>query len=117
MAVILECLDKKLEALEEACDGERSSSSSQAPSSGFRSGNQRLQTAGQKRQLHRDDQSDSGNDENGGGRPDRTKKRVKIITEDNLPRFACPFYKYDPGRFKNHRTCCGPGWTQVHRVK
>ncbi|GKU00868.1 unnamed protein product [Fusarium langsethiae] len=33
------------------------------------------------------------------------------------PRFACPFYKHDPAKFATSRSCVGPGWKQVHRVK
>ncbi|KAI3393401.1 hypothetical protein diail_4296 [Diaporthe ilicicola] len=32
-------------------------------------------------------------------------------------RFACPYYKSNPGKFRQKRTCCGPGWPTVHRVK
>ncbi|KAK0705615.1 hypothetical protein B0H67DRAFT_498224 [Lasiosphaeris hirsuta] len=32
-------------------------------------------------------------------------------------KFACPFSKHDPARYKNVKTCCGPGWSDVHRVK
>jgi serine/threonine protein kinase len=36
-------------------------------------------------------------------------------------RFSCPFHKYDPQTFGIHdprwRTCVGPGWTTMHRVK
>ncbi|CAM1504800.1 Fc.00g023910.m01.CDS01 [Cosmosporella sp. VM-42] len=115
MAVILECLDKKLEALEEACDG--GCSPSHASSSGFRTGNQKSQLAGQKRQLHRDDQDDNDNDDDSGGRENRNNKRAKIVSEENRLKYACPYYKFDPERFKSHRTCCGPGWSEVHRVK
>lgn len=31
--------------------------------------------------------------------------------------FACPFYKHNPERYETSRTCCGPGWATVHRVK
>ncbi|KAH7469692.1 hypothetical protein FOMA001_g13974 [Fusarium oxysporum f. sp. matthiolae] len=34
------------------------------------------------------------------------------------PRFACPFYKHNPERYEDiRRSCCGPGWTSVNRVK
>lgn len=116
MAVILECLDKKLEALEEACDaGDYVFPPSHASSGGSRSGKSVSKAAGQKRQLHRDDQED-GSKGGDSGDPDRNNKRAKM-DEDNLPKYACPYYKYDPERFKNHRTCCGPGWGEVHRVK
>lgn len=32
-------------------------------------------------------------------------------------RFACPYYKNNPAKFRQKRTCCGPGWPTVHRVK
>lgn len=45
----------------------------------------------------------------------------KPSTATSAPRFACPFHKYDPQTFGIHdprwRTCVGPGWTTIHRVK
>jgi hypothetical protein len=32
-------------------------------------------------------------------------------------KFACPFCKHDPGKYRSVKTCCGPGWDDVHRVK
>jgi ankyrin repeat protein len=33
-------------------------------------------------------------------------------------RLACPYFKYDPGRYSAHKTCRGPeGWPDVHRLK
>ncbi|KAK3387310.1 hypothetical protein B0H63DRAFT_155605 [Podospora didyma] len=32
-------------------------------------------------------------------------------------RFACPFCKHNPTEYKDVKTCCGPGWIDVHRVK
>jgi hypothetical protein len=48
------------------------------------------------------------------------RRRVSITTtedSENGPRFACPFYKHDPNRYRNRRTCPGPGWPTVHRMK
>ncbi|KAF4501695.1 hypothetical protein FAGAP_2101 [Fusarium agapanthi] len=56
---------------------------------------------------------DSSTDEADGMSVD--KKRPK--TASAAPRFACPFYKHDPERYANSRSCCGPGWETVHRVK
>ncbi|KAJ9156221.1 Protein kinase [Pleurostoma richardsiae] len=42
------------------------------------------------------------------------------VTEDlsqGERRFACPFYKNNPCKFRKWRTCGGPGWPTVHRVK
>lgn len=32
-------------------------------------------------------------------------------------KFACPFSRHDPAKYKSVKTCCGPGWETVHRVK
>ncbi|KAJ4289659.1 hypothetical protein N0V90_010988 [Kalmusia sp. IMI 367209] len=49
------------------------------------------------------------------------RRRISITTttEDSEtgPRFACPFFKHDPNRYRNRRTCPGPGWPTVHRMK
>lgn len=48
------------------------------------------------------------------------RRRVSVTTtedSENGPRFACPFYKHDPNRYRNRRTCPGPGWPTVHRMK
>jgi hypothetical protein len=58
-----------------------------------------------------DDQGDDG--------PNK-RRRVSITTTEDSeigPRFACPFYKHDPNRYRNRRTCPGPGWPTVHRMK
>ncbi|KAK3683381.1 hypothetical protein B0T22DRAFT_411359 [Podospora appendiculata] len=62
----------------------------------------------------------------GGGDARKTKKRAKREqsaaprgngTGTGSRKFACPFSKHDPERYKSVKTCCGPGWTDVHRVK
>ncbi|KAI1374864.1 hypothetical protein F4677DRAFT_447131 [Hypoxylon crocopeplum] len=69
-----------------------------------------------KRRLGGDDQDDSsaggdGGDSNRGG-----SKRAKKDTEPER-KFACPFYKHDPKAHSKHRSCTGPGWTSLHRLK
>jgi hypothetical protein len=32
-------------------------------------------------------------------------------------RFACPFFKHNPEANRKWRSCAGPGWASVHRVK
>lgn len=32
-------------------------------------------------------------------------------------RFACPYFKYNPTKYKQWPICPGPGWPDVHRVK
>lgn len=48
------------------------------------------------------------------------RRRVSVTTNEDSetgPRFACPFFKHDPGRYRSRRTCPGPGWPTVHRMK
>jgi len=54
-------------------------------------------------------ESDSGSDAAGAENP-------KQDAELN-PRFACPFFKRNPQKYMSNRTCTGPGWTSVRRVK
>ncbi|KAF4958437.1 hypothetical protein FGADI_2359 [Fusarium gaditjirri] len=75
-------------------------------------------SAGKKRSTdsagHPNDDDDlNDSDEDGDKLQPPNKRRVK---ESDL-KFACPFYKYDPERFKNTRSCMGPGWVNVQRVK
>lgn len=48
-----------------------------------------------------------------------TKKRARREPRAATtgPHFACPFYSHDPAKYKAVKTCCGPGWTNVHRLK
>ncbi|KPM40616.1 hypothetical protein AK830_g5932 [Neonectria ditissima] len=117
MAAIVECIEKKLETLEDGGDG--GNPRSPPSSSGFRSGKRTSQAAGQKRQHRRDDGGDDENDgdDDDGSRKNKNTKKAKTMNDDTRLRFACPYYKRDPQRFKDHRTCLGPGWTDVHRVK
>ena len=72
---------------------------------------------GQKRRLDStrwedDDYDDSGKD------GDKSKARKRPRREDSeVKRFACPFYKHNPQEYRSSRTCMGPGWANVHRVK
>lgn len=38
-------------------------------------------------------------------------------SSSSAARFACPYYKRNPRKYKSWRICCGPGWATVHRVK
>jgi len=73
-----------------------------------------------KRQAKRArEDTDSGTEDNHHavverGNPKAAQKRTK---REPTRRFACPFAKHNPAEFKNVKTCCGPGWNDVHRVK
>lgn len=125
MALALECMERHLEPFEEPCDGVGCAShtqTSQQSSRGFKTSTASLQSKsqsiGEKRQLQRDDHENSGSDNDDDNNRRRHTKRAKTSKTDQvIPKYACPYYKYNPGRFRNERTCCGPGWEDIHRVK
>jgi hypothetical protein len=51
--------------------------------------------------------------------PSKRRRGSTTTTDESETgaRFACPFYKHDPERYRNRRTCPGPGWPTVHRMK
>ncbi|KAG4258035.1 hypothetical protein FPRO03_02990 [Fusarium proliferatum] len=55
---------------------------------------------------------DEGEDEN---REDQGISGMSIQHEN--PKYACPYFKYNPSKYQDWRTCPGPGWNDVHRVK
>ncbi|KAJ4130997.1 hypothetical protein NW768_006537 [Fusarium equiseti] len=117
MAVITECVEQRLEALEEGCD---QSSESQSSSRAAQAGKTIPRSAGQKRSKGQSSRDESENDEEegeGGFRRNRDSKRTKTTKDDTRPRFACPYHQYNPTKFRGERTCCGPGWTDISRVK
>jgi hypothetical protein len=72
------------------------------------------------RKRSRDNETMHTNDSN---QPD-SSKRQKLAEVPSFPeqnsrrRFACPFYKHDPDEsIVLYRSCRGPGWPTVHRVK
>lgn len=44
-------------------------------------------------------------------------KRSKVSQNSSNLRFACPFYKRNPDRYRTKRTCTGPGWYTIPRLK
>ncbi|KAH7151376.1 hypothetical protein DER46DRAFT_638943 [Fusarium sp. MPI-SDFR-AT-0072] len=63
----------------------------------------------------RTDPSD-GDDEDG-EEGVREAKLAQRRHADEPPRFACPYFKRDPGKYCREATCVGPGWVEIHRVK
>lgn len=96
-------------------------SSTCSPSQG--SAGQNTETPGQysshgrsnkKRSSHKE--SDASGDSEDDGDKGLGSKRVK--TEENMgKRLACPFFKRNPQRYLEERSCVGPGWRTVHRLK
>ncbi|KAF2436110.1 hypothetical protein EJ08DRAFT_226401 [Tothia fuscella] len=66
------------------------------------------------------DQFDGEDSEEKGdnGNPKRPKLLPKSLEgRMSAGRFACPFFKNCPERYQSWRSCSGPGWATVHRVK
>lgn len=71
--------------------------------------------AGETGVVKDDAESSGGGGGGGGGKTKRVKRESKQV--ENGRKFACPFSKHDPAKYRNVKTCCGPGWNDVHRVK
>jgi hypothetical protein len=59
----------------------------------------------------------------GDGRRKKAKKAKRGPPDDASPRdagakkFACPYFKRNPKKYRKWTSCPGPGWDEVHRVK
>lgn len=77
---------------------------------------------GKKRALDRDSQPPD-EDEND-GRKKRSGAEPDPLVDGDGRLYACPFFKYDPRKYnsnssagKKYRTCTGPGWENIARLK
>lgn len=66
--------------------------------------------------------SSQNNNDGEGDNEDEESRRTSDPTNSTSDgsakrRFACPFYKRDPRRHQGRRSCSGPGWTSLHRMK
>ncbi|KAI8259103.1 hypothetical protein K4K56_006823 [Colletotrichum sp. SAR 10_98] len=118
MAKLGDFLDDAICTLEEANDYEGQGHND--PNSTRARGVKRSASAGKlnpgaKRQHREGGEEPNESDDEDNDEHNRVqKKRTK--TGDGR-KFACPFYKFDSERWKNERTCCGPGWYEIHRLK
>ncbi|KAF5547850.1 Nicotinate-nucleotide diphosphorylase [Fusarium napiforme] len=69
-----------------------------------------------KRKAAEEDDQGTDNEDEGGKGQDPWSSGV-AIKEHEDPKYACPYFKYNPAKYKDWRTCPGPGWNDVHRVK
>jgi hypothetical protein len=60
------------------------------------------------------DHSDEEDDQ-----PPKRPKKEKVLAEPkNLKqKFACPYFQRDPEKYLTRRSCVGPGWDEMRRVK
>jgi len=67
-------------------------------------------------QKNNDKRQQDGND----GDPNKRRKvnsNDKSADANKVKRFACPYFKNNPKLYGDKRSCVGPGWLEVHRVK
>jgi hypothetical protein len=65
-------------------------------------------------QIKKNISNDDGNNESDDETPAHGKDQSSQVRAKG--RLSCPFYKHNPRRH-NGRSCIGPGWWEVHRVK
>lgn len=99
------------------CTGSQQSRNYGSSGNASRAGQSRAHGAGKRKSRGEESFPPDDPDEDGSNK--RRRVSTTTITEDseNGPRFACPFYKHDPNCYRNRRTCPGPGWPTVHRMK
>jgi tetratricopeptide (TPR) repeat protein len=54
------------------------------------------------------------NDDPGNSQPGDASGKGKAVEK---PKYACPYFKHNPTKYKEWRSCPGPGWLTVHRLK
>jgi len=115
MAEFKALLDHSLGVRSRTTSTGSSNSSSPPRSSAEQPSQQGVRGGGKRKERDEDDSRSSRGD----GDDDRYKKvQVEGPPNDLSPRkFACPYYRRNSQKHKKHRSCAGPGWISVHRVK
>jgi hypothetical protein len=94
-----------------------SSSSGGGPSEVRGNGGGRKRILGDDQPFERS--SGRGQDGNGDDPNKRQKGNPSTNSVDSwkVKRYACPYYQREPKLYGHRRSCIGPGWSEVHRVK
>lgn len=98
--------------------GRQGTSDSASFRSGFSSAGPSSQPLGGGRKRSAGDEPEEG-DGQGGRAPKRPRGSDPLdeSKEEAPKRLACPYFKMDPSRNHTARSCLGPGWATVHRIK
>jgi hypothetical protein len=92
-------------------------SSNDGCGSQHRQGNRKASQSTGKRKARSDEDLQPNNDKDNIANKRRRGSLAVLEGSEIGARFACPFYKHEPHRFRDRRTCPGPGWPTVHRMK
>ncbi|ETS83102.1 hypothetical protein PFICI_04978 [Pestalotiopsis fici W106-1] len=71
---------------------------------------------GQKRSFEKDDDNDDDANERDRKKPGKIT-RVDGVKRTTGRKLACPYFKNNPEHPRLARSCSGPGWDTVHRIK
>lgn len=99
------------------CNGGNTPPTTSTHSSTCHPGGRKTSQSSGKRKSRSEDHLPPEDSEEDGPSKRRRGSLATVASSDTSPRFACPFYKHDPLRYRNRRTCPGPGWQTVHRMK
>ncbi|PSN65855.1 hypothetical protein BS50DRAFT_621649 [Corynespora cassiicola Philippines] len=59
-------------------------------------------------------------DQNKEDRPNKRHKKDEELDKmlsENKRKLACPYFKYNRRKYRDRRSCPGPGWDSIHRLK
>lgn len=70
----------------------------------------------QKRRLTEIDNGETDDDNEEEHKQDRQSGKRSSQNQENR-KYACPYFKYNPTKYRDWRVCPGPGWADIHRVK
>jgi uncharacterized C2H2 Zn-finger protein len=99
------------------CNGGNSCTTARSRTSFSHQSDRKASQSAGKRKSRSDDHPPPNEDEDEGPNKRRRGSLATISNSDTWSRFACPFFKHEPNRYRNRRTCPGPGWPTVHRMK
>lgn len=69
-----------------------------------------------RRKISQDEDELEGDDDNKSNRGPKEDKPNRDSVPPNR-RLACPYFKHNPRKYQGGRSCCGPGWRSVNRIK
>jgi hypothetical protein len=99
------------------CNGGSASNGGSSAASRSQQGNGKSSDTSSKRKSRLDNHLRPNDNEDDGSNKRRRTSLATVESSELGSKFACPFYKHEPSRFHNRRTCPGPGWPTVHRMK
>jgi len=119
--LIMRKVESNSQDIDSQCSGGNASTATSGNESIAQPGTRRVSQDSGKRKTRPDEEPYRNGDDKGGEEETPCKRRRGSLattgSSERVAKFACPFYKHEPHRFRTRRTCPGPGWPTVHRMK